>query len=249
MGLLMQHSGFLKIIHRQYRKLKTNPEHKGGGFNKNKPYLFVLGCVMDRQIKAGKAWQIPKDIERYFKVNNFKQLQQISPSRIKKYFIEKKPHRFNDKMADCFNEAIKTIHTQYRDDASLIWKEVQSAATIICRFLEFRGVGLKIATMAVNLLDQENVFSEDFDRSAIDISPDRHVQRVMTRLGLVGEFPSVNQIIFKAKEIYPPFPGLLDLPFYDVGKKYCHARKPQCSKCPFYLYCEYGKNVKKSTST
>ncbi|MDE0518564.1 MAG: hypothetical protein OXH36_03280 [Bdellovibrionales bacterium] len=239
-----QHKELLKIVHKQYEKLKTSLEHKGGGFNKNKPYLFVLGCVMDRQIKADKAWQIPKDIEKYFKVNNFEQLQQVLPAEIKKYFIEKKPHRFNDKMADCFNEAVKKVHIQYKNDASLIWKGVQSAATVIYRFLEFKGVGLKIATMAVNLLDQENLFSENFDRSAIDISPDRHVQRVMTRLGLVDESPSVSQIIFKAKEIYPPFPGLLDLPFYDVGKKYCHAREPQCSSCPFYLHCDYGKNVK-----
>ena len=85
---------------------------------------------------------------------------------------------------------------------SSIWKGVNSAATVICRFLEFKGVGLKIATMAVNLLDQEGVFPKSFDRSAIDISPDRHVQRVMIRLGLVSDLPSVNQIIFKAKEIY-----------------------------------------------
>lgn len=239
---MYQRNKLLRIIHQKYKELKTKPEHKGGGFDKNKPYTFVLGCVMDRQIKAGRAWQIPKDIEKHFKVSDFKELQQIPPGKIKRYFIEKKPHRFNDKMADCFNEAIKKIHIQYKDDASLIWKGVQSAATIIYRFLEFRGVGLKIATMAVNLLDQENVFSEGFDRSAIDISPDRHVQRVMTRLGLVSESPSVNQVIFKAKEVYPPFPGLLDLPFYDVGKKYCHAREPQCSQCPFYLHCKYGKN-------
>ena len=242
--MYQQHTELLKIVRKQYEKLKTSSEHKGGGFNKNKPYLFVLGCVMDRQIKASKAWQIPKDIEKYFKVHNFEQLQQIPPGEIKKYFIEKKPHRFNDKMADCFNEAVKKIHIQYKDDASLIWAGVKSAATVIYRFLEFKGVGLKIATMAVNLLDQENVFSKGFDRSAIDISPDRHVQRVMTRLGLVSESPSVNQIVFKAKEIYPPFPGLLDLPFYDVGKKYCHAREPQCSSCPFYLCCEHGKNAK-----
>ena len=89
--------------------------------------------------------------------------------------------------------------------------------------------------------DQEGVFHGNLDRSAIDISPDRHIQRVMIRLGLVNESPSINQIIFKAKEIHPPFPGLLDLPFYDVGKKYCHARNPQCSKCPFSPYCKYRK--------
>ena len=197
---------------------------------------------MDRQIKADKAWQIPKDIEKYFKVDNFEQLQQIPPGKIKKYFIKNKPHRFNDKMADCFNEAIKTIHVKYNKDASLIWKGIESAATVICRFLEFRGVGLKIATMAVNLLDQEGIFPDNFDRSAIDISPDRHVQKVMIRLGLVNKAPTINQIVFKAKEIYPLFPGLLDLPFYDVGKKYCHASKPQCQNCPFSPCCEYRKN-------
>ena len=144
-------------------------------------------------------------------------------------------------MAVYFNEAIKTIHIKYKGNASSMWRGVNSAATVICRFLEFKGVGLKIATMAVNILDQEDVFPKDFDRSAIDISPDRHVQRVMIRLGLISESPSVNQIVFKAKEIYPKFPGLLDLPFYDVGKKYCHTRKPKCQDCPFSLCCNYKK--------
>ena len=234
-----QYKKLLKIVRRQYRKLK--PKYKGNSFNKSKPHLFVLGCVMDRQIKAGRAWQIPRDIEKYFKANNFKKLQKIPPYKIKRYFIKKKPHRFNNKMAVCFNEAIKTIHIKYKGNASSMWKGVNSAATVICRFLEFKGVGLKIATMAVNILDREDVFPKGFDRSAIDISPDRHVRRVMIRLGLVSESPSVNQIVFKVKEIYPKFPGLLDLPFYDVGKKYCHARRPQCQDCPLSICCNYKK--------
>ena len=84
-----QHKKLLKIARRQYKKLK--PKYKGNSFNKSKPYLFVLGCVMDQQIKAGRAWQIPKDIEQYFKVNNFKKLQKIPPHKIKRYFTEQPP--------------------------------------------------------------------------------------------------------------------------------------------------------------
>lgn len=243
-----QYNELLRIVHKQYEKLKKSPEHKGGGFDKSKPYLFVLGCVMDRQIKASKAWQIPKDIEKHFMVNSFKQLQKVPPSEITKYFIKKKPHRFNAKMANCFNEAVKKIHIQYKGDAALIWKEVKSAETVIYRFLEFKGIGPKIATMAVNLLDQQDVLPANFNRSTIDISPDRHVKKVMTRLGLISKSASVNQmifktkVIFKAREIYPPFPGLLDLPFYDVGKNYCHTNKePQCQDCPLSLHCEFNK--------
>ena len=28
------------------------------------PHAFVIACIMDRQIKAEKAWAIPKEIEK-----------------------------------------------------------------------------------------------------------------------------------------------------------------------------------------
>ena len=43
----------------------------------DKPYLFVLGCIMDRQIEAEKAWQIPKDVCSDFGFSSFDRLKKI----------------------------------------------------------------------------------------------------------------------------------------------------------------------------
>ena len=78
------------------------------------------------------------------------------------------------------------IHNKYNDDASNIWKANPNSEKVVCRFLEFNVVGIKIATMVVNILSRDYIVPMT-DMSAIDISPDRHVKRYMYRLGLVPE--------------------------------------------------------------
>ncbi len=83
-------------------------------------------------------------------------------------------------MAENFYSAVQLIHTKYNDDASNIWKGNPKRATLIRRFLEFKGVGVKIATMAANILAGEFKISMQ-DRICIDISPDVQVKRVFTK--------------------------------------------------------------------
>lgn len=74
-------------------------------------------------------------------------------------------------MAEFFFDAIQLIHKKYKDNASNIWKDKPKSATIVRRFLEFNGVGVKIATMAANILAREFKIPMQ-DRICIDISPD-----------------------------------------------------------------------------
>ena len=51
------------------------------------------------------------------------------------------------------------------------------------------------------------------DKLCIDISPDRQVKRVFTRLGLIAEDTPVEDLIYCARELNPeyPGPGIFDL--------------------------------------
>jgi uncharacterized HhH-GPD family protein len=203
---------------------------------KNYPHAFVFGCLMDRQMKAENAWLIPYKIAKEIGGFQFKKLLSLKFKTIKDIFKRKNLHRFNDQMAEIFYSAIQKIHKDYANDASRIWSGKPSSATIVRRFLEFKGSGVKIATMAANILAREfKVLMKDY--ICIDISPDRHVKRVFRRLGLISREATNDELIYCARELNPEYPGIFDFPAFDIGRNYCHPRKPDCKNCYLNKYC------------
>ncbi len=197
----------------------------------NYPHAFVLACIMDRQIKAERAWLIPQKISERIGSFSFETLKKLTLENIKRLFNNPKPlHRFNDEMSVNFYEAIKRIEREYNEDASKIWSDKPSSAEVVYRFLNFRGVGPKIATMAANILARD--FKVELkDYNSIDISPDVHVKRVFHRLGFVSEDASNDELIYKARSLHPRFPGLMDLPTWEIGREFCKPKKPLCDGC------------------
>jgi len=196
----------------------------------NYPHAFVFACCMDRQTTSERAWTIPLKIKEIIGSFDMPVLISKSLDEYKVIFANNNLHRFNDKMAEVFYKAVQKIHNDFHDDASLIWKDNPSSATVVYRFLEFDGVGIKIATMATNLLARH--FKIPFsDYYSIDVSPDIHVRRVMKRLGLIKENDNNNMIIYKARELYPEFPGIIDDPLWEIGRKWCRPNNPDCENC------------------
>lgn len=209
---------------------------------KNYPHAFVLGCIMDRQIKAEKAWLIPYYISERTGSFSMSVLSSLPQKQVLNLMSKPEPlHRFSETMSGFFYSGIQRIKKQYGGDASKIWSGEPSSAEIIFRYLEFDGVGPKIASMATNIL------ARDFkipmaDYYAIDISADVHVRRVFHRLGLCGENPSVDQVVYKAKALHPEFPGLMDLPCWEIGRKWCKPNNPLCAECFMNGLCPSAKN-------
>lgn len=201
------------------------------------PHAFVLACVMDRQIRAEKAWLIPFKISE--KLNGFSmtKLCQLSRADLNRLMTEPAPlHRFVDKMSGFFHSAVQRINKHYANDASQIWVDKPSSAEVVYRFLEFDGVGQKIGSMAANILARE--FKVSFsDYFSIDISADVHIRRVFSRLGLCAEGATVEQVIYKARALYPEFPGMMDLPCWEIGRNWCKSRNPVCSECYMHELC------------
>ena len=207
------------------------------------PHAFVLGALMDKLIKAERAWAIPYKVKEELGNFDIDSLVKIPLDKYKKLFNDGSYHRFNDKCATEFYEAIIKIKNDYDGDASKIWSGNPSSATVVYRFLEFEGIGIKIATMATNILAR-NFKIPMSDYYSIDISPDVHVTRVMKRLGHVDNDASREQIIYKAREIYPEFPGIIDLACFEVGREFCHPNNPNCNDCPLMNECDHYSNLK-----
>lgn len=208
----------------------------------NRPYLFVLGCVMDRQVKAEQSWKIPDKVCSHFDIKKFDDLARLTKSDIIKCFKDETLHRFNDIMGENFYDAVQRIKNVYHGDASEIWKGEPSSALVVYRFLCFKGVGIKIATMATNIL-QRDLCVKFSDKSAIDVSPDVHVRRILYRLGLTDNQEDIQQAVYMAKAINPSYPGIIDLLCWQIGRDYCDPdwKNKKCEDCPLNGCCEKKK--------
>ena len=209
------------------------------------PHAFVLACVMDRQIKAENAWRIPKIV--FDNLGRFDiDFLGDSENDIHEIFRRYVKHHYKKQMAGYFCHAVKKIKNQYDGDASRIWNDKPSSGMMIYRFMQFDGVGLKIATMATNILVRQFGIKIK-DKSSIDISPDVHTVRVFQRLGLTSfdhDFSSDKKktsTVYMARAINPEYPGIFDYPCWYVGSKFCDAQGQKCKKdgetCPFFDFC------------
>jgi hypothetical protein len=174
------------------------------------PHHFVLGCLMDRQVLASVAWKIPYLIGEYIGSHQFVDLETIKPSQVANVLRRAKTHRFRSVMARVFCRGVVDIRKKYAGDASRIWADSPPSALVIRRFLEFDGVGIKIATMATNALVREFGVSMS-DLSSIDISPDVQVMKFLKHQGYLRENAKREEAIYWAREMNPRYPGLLDL--------------------------------------
>lgn len=171
---------------------------------------------MDRQIRAELAWLIPYKISKELGGFEFSRLLSLGLDRTKEIFTRKSLYRFSDTMAEKFYLAIQRIHESY-DDASNIWKGNPKSATVVRRFLQFQGVGIKIASMAANILAR--AFKTPMaDKLYIDISPDVQVKRVFIRSGLIEENATNGELIYCARQFNPEYPGIFDLSAWEIGR-------------------------------
>lgn len=205
---------------------------------KEYPHLFVLCCLMDKQIDATRAWNIPFIICQASSSWRIQDLKSLSEDWLADFFNRNSLHRFNNEMARVFHAGVERIRTEYKEDASLIWEGKPNSASVVARFLEFDGCGIKIATMATNLLHR-GMGVEFSDYSSIDISPDVHIIRILSRLGLLKPEQVSNKTlaIYKAREINPSYPGLIDGFFWRIGTTFCRPSNPNCSGCPIESIC------------
>jgi len=199
-------------------------------------HLFVLFCIMQRRITAKRAAKIPYLVSMEIGSNKFSDLLKIKLKEVKEIFNRKNLHLYNNKMAENFYYALQKIHNDYDDQAFKIWINNPKSATVVRRFLGFKGVGLKIANMAANMLVRDfNIPMKDYN--SIDISVDTHIRRLFKRLGFVNENANDYEIIYTAKEFYPEYPGIFDLPCWNLGTTFCKPKNPECESCYLNMYC------------
>ncbi len=204
------------------------------------PHAYVLACLMDRQMKAERCWAIPYRFKVKLGTFAFERLAKLSQEDVLDLMINPEPlHRFSKTMADVFYCGVQDIKEKYDGDASNIWNGNPSSATLVKRFLEFKGAGPKIATMAANILVRDFKIKVS-DKYSIDVSADVQVGRTFERLGLIRQGASTDEIIYTARELNPEYPGVVDMAAWEIGRSWCKPSNMVCDECYMNEVCPTG---------
>lgn len=208
------------------------------------PFAFLVGVIFDEGIKSERAWQGPLELKR--------RLGHLDPCRLRGQAndvlaaVAARPalHRFTKNMASAVVMAADRVCSVYDGDAGRLWAKGSTATEVDARFREFHQVGAKKAAMAVELLVSH--FGVDLaELSGSNVAYDVHVRRVFLRSGLVDR-DDIGLITDAARELNPARPGLLDLPSWMIGRRWCHATAPNCPACPLRAVCSQftGRSVR-----
>ena len=201
------------------------------------PHAFVLACVMDRQMLAERAWLIPQRFAERLGNFEFSTLSALTLGDVRAVMTTPSPlHRFKDRMSVSFHKAVQRIANVYGGDASRIWTDRAPCYEVVTRFRQFHGVGPKLASMAVLILVREFKIPLP-DLSTLDIAPDVHVRRVFFRLNLCREDAEPDEVAYRARSLYPQFPGILDLGAWEIGRAWCRPTNPRCKECIMEEVC------------
>jgi len=53
----------------------------------------------------------------------------------------------------------------------------------------------------------------------------------MKRMGFVPKNADSAMVIYKARELNPEFPGIIDFSCWEIGRNWCKPKIPICSEC------------------
>jgi endonuclease III len=206
------------------------------------PDAFLFAVLFDEGQRAERAWEFPHLLSKRIGHLDVKRIAQMRLIELVKKFQEKPSLRMPTKSACFLMFACQKLEDDYNSHARIIWEDIQNTKDIQSRLEGFYGIGQKKASMAVNILVRDLSAYPAYsnvsvtDKRGIDISFDRHVRRVFLRIGLI-EQDNEDILIAKARDLNPDYPGELDLPCWDIGRRWCHPINPNCSECILLKEC------------
>jgi uncharacterized HhH-GPD family protein len=212
----------------------------------NDPFAFLIAVICDQGIVAERAWAVPYELRRRLGHLDAQRMAADPQVVVAAFGMSPALHRFVNQVAEWVLHAARVVTERYGGDAAGIWNDRPSAAALRSRFDAFAGIGQKKAAMAVEILERD-LHVPLSDLSGSDIAYDVHVRRVFLRAGLARR-DDVDEMVAAARALHPQRPGELDNPAWDIGRRWCHPRDPDCPGCPLVTACprliERGNAVK-----
>ena len=126
--------------------------------------------------------------------------------------------------------------TRQREELDLSFLNEMSTDEARNWLLQFKGVGPKTAAIVLQFSLEKPAFPVD-----------THIYRVTGRLGIRPKKMNAEKAHdFLAGSLPPQTYYAAHLNLIRLGREICHARKPDCPRCPLQDYCDYYANLSNS---
>ena len=210
------------------------------------PFAFLLAVIADMGIHAERAWALPYELRS--RLGSLSPYDLAADPQAVRAAVQQSPklHRFVNTMPDWLVQAARIVVDQFGGDAARLWSDEPTATELRRRLEGFPGIGQKKAAMAVEILARD-LGKPLRELSGGDVAYDVHLRRVFMRTGL-AERDSVEHMVAVARTLNPDRPGALDLPAWDIGRRWCRPAAPDCPACPLRVVCprliERGSQVR-----
>ena len=236
-----------RIVEMELDKLGKDKGHwpwlstlNGRRSDKKSANKFMLGAILDYQVRADQAWDNAKRLaEKEFgdPIDLWDRIIAIPRLTWKDRFKRYRLHRFPAGHERVWRIG-RDIVQHYGGDARRIWYD--EPASVVLDRLIWMGVGPQISRMIVGALNDTGQI-EDLG----DLKADLHVRRVLGRV-FTGSKVSAQEAHRLARMIVGGPTWILDSRLYFLGKDYC-STKPNCEHCDLKSVCARGIGVSEGT--
>jgi len=212
---------------------------------------WFLGVLFDKGQISERAWEFPYKLFNRIGKEKFSPggISDFSLFRLDEIFLSiENGLRFPLIASAAALRAAYKIKNQYNGLVENLWASVTRPKELQKNFEDSHDIGQKKASMAVNILIANGkVQFEESELTETQLSNDKHVTRVLSRLGFEEISSSKGRSVIRAlieagKLLNRPNPGAMDLPLWHIGRNYCFNTKPQCRECPLNDAC--AKKIK-----
>lgn len=199
---------------------------------------FLFGLIADSSVKAEIAWSLPYRLRERLRHFDLDKIASMNTEELID-IIKEKPalHRYPSNIAKYLKAAAERLISKYQSDASNIWANGASAADIVLRLEEFKGISHKKAALGTLLLVRD-LEIDIKDKENINIAYDIHIRRICLRTGFCTQ-DTIEDVTMVGKRICPEFPGRLTSSFWAIGRDVCRPSNPLCNECPLDSVCEH----------
>lgn len=213
-------------------------------------------------------FSLPKLLE----VNYKEMLEEYLEDKWPKGMKESDRRNYIEKISKAIREALEFFQKKGKSPITIFENRSYTALEVYFMLREIPGFGPKKASMITRdfiyrslglseshpWFDQVKAKSPNFnliDGSFLDMPIDVHVVKVFNRIfglkflskrGWRSELPNhVQDILAFSKLVFPDLPVKLDNIFWEIGRKFCNERNPDCEKCPIMEICDSASRQNK----